>query len=275
MGSKLSQVLESSGSHHRALDNQGDLNDVRECGEPKSTTESSLKHVKEEHINICKHKEKLYRCTKIDGNSLANDRFDILKESCLGHDLSAKECEAGERLCELTSPSSFSQFSSPEPCTFEYKHGFVPDDPQQDIFIAEMTWEQARDWCNRHDLCAAFTFGLGIESSPLAFVDRLLEATPYRVGNDRDRTLQRLQKESALSRLKSKSRGADDETQISSWEDAYKLIKEVLTKKGISRNEKEIKALATHLWQSISSQNISLDDDDSEHNAASFEAGQA
>ena len=48
--------------------------------------------------------------------------------------------------------------SSPQPCWFDHKVGFVPDDPREDIFIADMTWAQAREWCDANEECAAFTF---------------------------------------------------------------------------------------------------------------------
>ena len=52
-------------------------------------------------------------------------------------------------LCPVDSPASLSEFSSPEPCVYEYKRGFVPDDARQDILIKEMTWPQVSwhvDW---------------------------------------------------------------------------------------------------------------------------------
>ena len=48
----------------------------------------------------------------------------------------------------------------------------------------------------------------------IAFVDRLLEATPYRNGNVHERTRQRLEKDFALSRLKAKHRQNVDKAQV-------------------------------------------------------------
>ena len=68
---------------------------------------------------------------------------------CLTRRESESDCGADEILCMVSSPPALAEFSSPEACQYHHKVGFVPDDPRQDLFIADMTWAEAKEWCDK------------------------------------------------------------------------------------------------------------------------------
>ena len=184
--------------HRHLAANSPLLQDVRDCQLSSSgagkDAEASVGGFKEGSVGdggVCKLKGLLYRCTKLEGNALApngpaagakspaSDSEGGTSEGtrgnsegknrghagttsaaggCLSREESAGECGAGEVLCQVSSAASLAEFSSPQPCWFDHKVGFVPDDPREDIFIADMTWAQAREWCDANEECAAFTF---------------------------------------------------------------------------------------------------------------------
>eukprot|EP00281_Chroomonas_sp_CCMP1168_P031557 CAMPEP_0206253202 /NCGR_PEP_ID=MMETSP0047_2-20121206/23026_1 /ASSEMBLY_ACC=CAM_ASM_000192 /TAXON_ID=195065 /ORGANISM="Chroomonas mesostigmatica_cf, Strain CCMP1168" /LENGTH=337 /DNA_ID=CAMNT_0053679395 /DNA_START=142 /DNA_END=1155 /DNA_ORIENTATION=- len=77
---------------------------------------------------------------------------------CKSAEESAPSCLQGEVLCPVQSAASLSEFSSPEPCVYEYKPGFVPDDARHDILVADMSWAQAKAFCDGTTECSSFTF---------------------------------------------------------------------------------------------------------------------
>jgi hypothetical protein len=101
---------------------------------------------------VCSHGRDVLRCTQDEGNPMK------VEAGCFTAERSTPVCGPGAQLCSITSPRALAQFSSPEPCEFHHKDGFVPDDPRQDMLIADMTWAQARAWCDANHDCAAFTF---------------------------------------------------------------------------------------------------------------------
>jgi hypothetical protein len=175
VSSQLRQLRQRGSDDEHRTTARRRLKDVRECDVPVVVDGAAGNHKSvppRGHVGgsgaapgVCRHKDALYRCTKIEGNALAPDAQQAAgragdssasgsggggKEGgsgasggCLTRQESAGECGGGEVLCQVSSPSSLAEFSSPQPCSFHYKPGFVPDDPRQDILIADMTWAQA------------------------------------------------------------------------------------------------------------------------------------
>eukprot|EP00802_Teleaulax_amphioxeia_P010730 Tamp_10759.p1 GENE.Tamp_10759~~Tamp_10759.p1 ORF type:complete len:486 (+),score=115.82 Tamp_10759:111-1568(+) len=195
VSSQLRQLRQRGSDDEHRTTARRRLKDVRECDVPVVVDGAAGNHKSvptRGHVGgsgaapgVCRHKDALYRCTKIEGNALAPDAQQAAgragdssasgsggggKEGgsgasggCLTRQESAGECGGGEVLCQVSSPSSLAEFSSPQPCSFHYKPGFVPDDPRQDILIADMTWAQAKDWCDNNEECVAFTFASAAE----------------------------------------------------------------------------------------------------------------